>query len=138
MLVSAGILIIRDVSEGPEILLLKSAEFCRWGPPKGHLEKKENVYQAAIREVKEETGIRKDQIKILKGFQRLITYISGSKRQKSVLYFMAKLTDKTCQVRLSQEHSAYGWMKCNEAITLVDSPVLTELIQRAFSFYSEH
>jgi 8-oxo-dGTP pyrophosphatase MutT (NUDIX family) len=50
---SAGGLVVR----GPLILLISTLEGRRWQLPKGHLEAGETPEQAAVREVREETGV---------------------------------------------------------------------------------
>ena len=52
---SAGVIIVRFEKETPYFLLLGSFDF--WDFPKGNIERDENKIQAAIREVKEESGI---------------------------------------------------------------------------------
>lgn len=50
---SAGGLVVR----GEEVLMIRD-RFGRWTFPKGHLESGETAKQAAVREVREETGVR--------------------------------------------------------------------------------
>lgn len=47
------------ITEDPprRVLLLHHKKFGMWMPPGGHQENEENAYEAAIREVKEETGV---------------------------------------------------------------------------------
>jgi 8-oxo-dGTP pyrophosphatase MutT (NUDIX family) len=51
---SAGGLVLRD----GEILLISTRKGRRWQLPKGHLEPGETPEQAAVRETREETGVR--------------------------------------------------------------------------------
>ena len=55
--------------------------------PKGHLEKNETHLEAAIREIKEETGV--DAI-IIPGLKRTIKYKVPNGNFKEVVYFVAK------------------------------------------------
>jgi periplasmic divalent cation tolerance protein len=53
--VSAGGVIFRRGGDGFEIALIHARN--RWGLPKGHIEEGEGVEEAALREVREETGL---------------------------------------------------------------------------------
>ncbi|KAL5256946.1 hypothetical protein ACHWQZ_G012021 [Mnemiopsis leidyi] len=135
MLVSAGILILRNVSDTPEILLLKSTEGCCWGPPKGHLEGSENGFEAAIRETYEETGITLDKIDMIDGFQEFISYQSRSRRFKTVVFYLAKLVNSDVKITLSSEHNEYVWTNLSEALCLVQMEPVRKVLCNAFAFY---
>lgn len=53
---SAGGVVVRSSQGEPHILLIRDP-YQRWGLPKGHLEGDESPEEAALREVKEETGL---------------------------------------------------------------------------------
>ena len=53
---SAGFILFRQTSNGPLYLLLDYGK--HWDYAKGHLEEGESAWQAAVRELREETGIR--------------------------------------------------------------------------------
>jgi 8-oxo-dGTP pyrophosphatase MutT (NUDIX family) len=53
---SAGGVIFRRGDAGPHVLLIRDA-YAHWGLPKGHLEEGETPDVAALREVREETGL---------------------------------------------------------------------------------
>lgn len=54
---AAGAAIVRTAGVGPEVLLLHFASEDRWCLPKGHVEPGESLVAAAVREVREETGL---------------------------------------------------------------------------------
>lgn len=136
MLVSAGILILRNTSTNPEILLLKSAEGHCWGPPKGHLEGTENSFDAAIRETYEETGITIGQIDMIDGFQQLISYQSRSHRYKTVVFYLGKV-NSDIKVSLSSEHNEFVWSNLSEALRLIKMEPVKNLLCSAFAFYKD-
>ncbi len=53
---SAGGVVVRVRARVPNILLIRDP-YRRWGLPKGHLEAEEESAEAALREVREETGL---------------------------------------------------------------------------------
>jgi ADP-ribose pyrophosphatase YjhB (NUDIX family) len=53
---SAGGVVVRLIEGAPHILLIRDP-YRKWGLPKGHLEAGEGFPEAALREVREETGL---------------------------------------------------------------------------------
>jgi 8-oxo-dGTP pyrophosphatase MutT (NUDIX family) len=54
---STSVLVFKELSPEPEILLIFHKKLGKWMVPGGHVEPSENPQECAIREVKEETGI---------------------------------------------------------------------------------
>ena len=135
MPVSAGILLMRNASTTPEVLLLRSAEGRVWGLPKGHLNQSERTLDAALREIFEETGLTMDQFELVEGFHEMVAYRSRSNRNKTVAFFLGRLSDSNAKINLSSEHSAYVWTTQKEAISLVNIGTIRNLISYAFAFY---
>jgi len=111
MITSAGFIIIKD----KKILLLKSKKK-HFDFPKGHVESGEEIFQAAIRELKEETNIDIEDIKIIGG-PDIISYKvieQNEIKDKNVYYYYALLiSDK--EIKLSKEHEYYVWVPIDEA-----------------------
>ncbi len=53
---SAGGVVIRRAGEAVDVLLIRDP-YENWGLPKGHVERRETAREAALREVREETGL---------------------------------------------------------------------------------
>src|SRR5690606_16467259 len=53
---SAGGVVVRTLEAVPHVLLIRDP-YRNWGLPKGHLEPDEDAASAAVREVREETGL---------------------------------------------------------------------------------
>lgn len=86
-----------------------------WDFPKGHVERGEDDLTAALRELKEETGI--SDVEPLLGFRREVSYffMEGSERvSKKVIYFAFKASRP--DVTLSHEHLSYEWLQYDEAV----------------------
>eukprot|EP01104_Vermistella_antarctica_P003414 TRINITY_DN13604_c0_g1_i1.p1 TRINITY_DN13604_c0_g1~~TRINITY_DN13604_c0_g1_i1.p1 ORF type:complete len:414 (-),score=91.78 TRINITY_DN13604_c0_g1_i1:152-1393(-) len=99
---------------GLELLLLKHRH--RYDLPKGHVEEGEEHIETAYRELMEETGIKRTEIKRLPGFMHTSTYhptykrAGGEKVEKSVHIFMGVVSEG-CQIepRNLTEHQGFEW-----------------------------
>jgi 8-oxo-dGTP pyrophosphatase MutT (NUDIX family) len=111
---SAGFVIFRQTPKGPRFLLLDYGK--HWDYPKGHLEDGETAWQAAVRELREETGIR--QVDRVNRFQRNMHYSFHSKKKgpvsKTVTYFLGRT--RTADIKLSDEHEDYAWLSYEKAL----------------------
>lgn len=99
---SAGVIVFRESARGREYLLLDYGKY--WEYPKGHVEPGETDARAAIRELKEETGI--DDLTLIDGFGEEIRYFfrphGKGLVQKSVVFFLGLTRAK--EIHLSHEH----------------------------------
>ncbi len=80
---SAGGLLVR----GPEVLLISLAGGERWQLPKGHVEPGESEEQAAVREVREETGVTGRPLERLPEIEYWFVQ-AGQRVHKQVDYFL--------------------------------------------------
>ena len=88
--ISAGAILY--TKENDEILyLLIRDNHGNWGFPKGHLEEGEDLFQAAHREIKEETGI---DAMIDTDFREDLSYIMPNGIAKCSVYFLAEYSDQ--------------------------------------------
>ncbi len=86
-----------------------------WDFPKGKVEENETYKEAALREVKEETGLT---VTLQEGFEQSIIYffkdLQGDLVDKTVIYFTGEASSK--EVLLSAEHTDYIWLPFNESV----------------------
>jgi bis(5'-nucleosidyl)-tetraphosphatase len=111
---SAGIVIFRKENSKNLFLLLRYPSG-HWDFVKGKMEKDESTHETAIRETKEETGIK--DVSFLENFEEWIDYnfqYQGELVQKKVVFFLAET--KTKEVEISHEHLDYIWMDYNTAM----------------------
>lgn len=116
---SAGIITFR-LSDNfrREYLLLRYAAGGHWGFPKGHVESGEPRREAAVRELREETGIRV--VGLFSGFQQKIDY--SYRRQncnyhKRVVFYLGRCSAD--QIHLSSEHIDYRWADSSKALEML-------------------
>jgi 8-oxo-dGTP pyrophosphatase MutT (NUDIX family) len=111
--VSSGGLVLRRTATGFDILLIGRGEPRLWSLPKGHVEPKETDEEAALREVREETGCWAEIIVKLSDIAYWF-YVNQRKHKKSVhFYLMRYLSGDTA----NHDHEAdeAAWFEINEA-----------------------
>lgn len=133
--VSAGAILYRDTRDEREYLLLKSRAN-DWEFPKGTVESGEELQQAAIREVVEETGI--EDFRLLDGFRDEYEYVfevDGERIEKTVHLFIAKSEEATAD--LSPEHKDLQWRDIEQAANTVTHDGPREILERAHEYIDE-
>lgn len=85
---SSGGLVVRN----GHVLLIATAGGRRWQLPKGHVELGESNQQAAVREVREETGVSGRVVAELPGIDYFFVEKDGRKVRKHVDYFLLDYT----------------------------------------------
>ena len=130
--ISAGIVIFRRTTNGPRFLLLyHGGQY--WNFPKGKIESEEKGLQTALREVKEETGINRNELRFIAHFREEEKFFYTRNREKIfkiVILYLAET--RRSQIRVSYEHEGYAWLALAEAkILLRKYPQNIEVLKRA-------
>jgi 8-oxo-dGTP pyrophosphatase MutT (NUDIX family) len=132
---SAGVVVVRDTSEGWRFLLLRA--FTHWDFPKGMVEAGEEPLKAAVREVKEETLIEDLDFAWGEDFVETGPYSRG----KIARYYLARTS--TIEVSLPvieelgrPEHNEFRWVDEHEALKLV-SPRVEPIVNWAVARLNE-
>ncbi|MGH7708271.1 MAG: NUDIX hydrolase [Vulcanimicrobiaceae bacterium] len=87
--VSAGGLVLRRGGAGYDALLIGRGQPRVWSLPKGHVEARETHEQAALREVREETGCWGEILTKLSEISYWF-YLNGSKHKKAVHFYLMR------------------------------------------------
>jgi 8-oxo-dGTP pyrophosphatase MutT (NUDIX family) len=109
---SAGGLVVR----GGEVLLISTAGGKRWQLPKGHLEGAELPEEAAVREVREETGVTGRVIAPLSGIDYTFVERGVRRISKHVDYFLLAYEGGSEDDFDPREVVAARWFEWPEAI----------------------
>ncbi len=133
--ISAGLVVFRRTEEGPKFLLLYHGGRY-WNFPKGKIEVEERSLEAAVREVREETGLRATDLRIKKRFKAYerFTFFRNKKRIfKIVIFYLAET--KRRQIRISAEHGGFGWFLYRDAQALLRVYKDSEIVlKQAYDF----
>jgi len=120
---SAGFICFRrrgnDVPGNIEYLLLDYGR--HWEYAKGHVNRGESDLDAAVRELREETGIT--DVHVVEGFRHELVYFFRDRRKglirKTVVFFLAETSVGDDEVLLSEEHIAFAFLPYEEAVKRV-------------------
>jgi bis(5'-nucleosidyl)-tetraphosphatase len=129
---SAGAVVVFMSDSKPEYLLLHYTAG-HWDFPKGNIEAGETEREAAVREIREETGIA--DIEFVEGFSNTISYKYRRVRRlvdKQVVFFLA-LT-KTRDVTISHEHIGFAWKSYDDAMEQLTYKSARNLLEAAAQF----
>lgn len=118
-------------SEDMDVLVLQRANYMKnfrgmWGVVGGSIEKEETPEEAALREVKEETGMSKE--------NEDIDYVKQIGKIKhddgSISYLFQVWTVEIPEVKLSKEHQRYKWISNTDQIKGKWMPGIKEEIDK--------
>jgi len=120
---AAGVIVFRRTDAGCLFLLVLSRLTKRplWEFPKGGVDEGESLLEAALRELREETGLAGDAVRLVEGFERSERYRfsvgQGARRtliQKNVTYFLAEALSEEVRISPAEAHE-YAWVDIDEA-----------------------
>ena len=137
---SAGGIIFKQTKSGPIFLLIKNMAMrdpdkSYWGFPKGHLNAGESSKEAAIREVKEEVGLRVEIIDKI-GQSSYIFQVNGEKIFKIVTMFLMQV--KKGQILIQDlEISEAKWLGSEQVLELLSFSNDKKLFQKALEIYGK-
>lgn len=130
-------LAVRGICEfNGKYLLLKirsksSHDAGRWEIPGGKVKKCEYFDNALKREYLEETGLEVDVDSLLNVVRRDYTACKTNEDVKSIQLIM-KVTCKSDEVTISEEHDDYGWFGFDEIEEMISNGLLTPPAAEAF------
>ncbi len=133
--VSAGIIIFRKTDAGLKYLLLYRGRNY-WNFPKGKIEQGEQSFRTALREIKEETGLKPNELRFqsqFKAFERFVFQYQQEKIFRVVILYLAET--RQAQIKISAEHEGFGWFTASEAQKILTKHKETfAILKRAHEF----
>ncbi|HXG64382.1 MAG TPA: NUDIX hydrolase [Blastocatellia bacterium] len=132
-LAAGGVVIDARNGVEPLALLVHRPQYDDWSFPKGGLDEGETFEQAALREVREETGIECRVVRPLASVRYRYRTRSGAERPKLVHYFLMEPTGGFPQPQ-EGEVDLVEWVPAKDALTRLsyerDREILEEVLKR--------
>ncbi|MDR2166970.1 MAG: NUDIX domain-containing protein [Clostridiales bacterium] len=132
------------IHKGKVLLLYKShgKKYIGWVLPKGTVEEKENLRQAALREVKEETKVIAKILKYLgktsytfKGWDKELQQASDDVVNKTVHWYLMSAPSHYCRPQYEENFADAGFYKKHEAFHLLKFNDEKQIILKAYDEY---
>lgn len=138
--VSYGVIPFFKEAEGWSVLVIHqygSQGDVYWGFPKGHREGDEQGIDAAVRELKEETGVGDVNVDGTREFTQVYTFIEESTRiEKTVKYFIGYVSDKTTKIQVAEVADA-KWCTPEEVRKLLTYENSQRIFEEAMRYVEE-
>jgi 8-oxo-dGTP pyrophosphatase MutT (NUDIX family) len=116
----AGFVVYRRTSDGVKFLLLyRRGNY--WNFPKGHFKPGETSMDVALRELEEETGIKKSELRIVPNFrayERFYFKVGNEGIYDTVILFLAETHQAEIRIE-PREHSGFGWFLYHDALSVI-------------------
>lgn len=128
--ISAGGVVIHD----DKVLVLRKFRG-DWVLPKGRLEVGETREQAALREVKEETGVQTQIVRYVGFVKYLYRHHDGEKVRKTVYYYLMSAEKVDVRPQREEGFCEAALMDEDRALELLKHDAERNMVQRAFRFY---
>ncbi|MBI5220990.1 MAG: NUDIX domain-containing protein [Candidatus Liptonbacteria bacterium] len=118
--VVAGMIIFYPSEEGAKYLFLyRRGNY--WNFPKGHFEAGEDSLEAALREVAEETGLTRRDLRVIPNFQarQNFSFVHGNEHiHDTVVLYLAETRNPRVVIS-PREHSGYAWFLYHDALRML-------------------
>jgi len=116
---------------GQPLFLLIRDSYKNWGFPKGHIEAGEQPETAALREVREETGLTDLSIRSLVDTIDWFFRFRGQLIHKVCHFYLMETASATTSPQRAEGITACRWTRFEEAQSLISYANARELLQRA-------
>ena len=119
------------LKNGDKILILKRGDRVRtykgkWACVYGYLEKNEEALERAYEEIKEETGLKREDVKLIKAGKPIEFYDEKENMNWRVHPFLFEA--KRSNIKIDWEHTEYKWIHPEEIVKYETVPKLKEVI----------
>lgn len=121
-----------------KILILKRSDKVRtykgmWGGVAGYIEENEKPYDTAIKEIKEETSLEKEDVELLKQLNPVYftDFYNKQRYDWKIFPFLFKIKEKR-KIKIDWEHSQYRWISPSQIKKFDTVPHLKDIVSKLF------
>ncbi len=132
---SAGGVVYRHTEQKTQILFVLDP-YRKWALPKGHIEPGESREEAALREVEEETGVPRGDLRIVGKIGKLkyrFTFNGQKIRKKVYFYLLEAVTEAKVRPQPAEKITAVKWVNVAEAIDFSGYKNAQKIIRRGIA-----
>lgn len=123
-------MVVRVVHGAPRVLLIRDP-YDRWGLPKGHLEGEEEEAEAALREVREETGLMRLRLGPDLGRINWVFRLRGRRIHKYCRFYLMSSPKGSPRPQLAEGITECRWFSLAAASDRVDYENARGILERA-------
>lgn len=132
---SAGGVVYRRTSKKTQILFVLDP-YSKWALPKGHIEPGESRKAAARREIEEETGIPRGDLRVVKKLGKLkyrFTFKGQKIYKKVYFYLLEAVTKAEIRPRPEEKITDVKWVNVAEAVEFSAYKNAEKILRKALS-----
>ena len=124
------------VNDEGKLLILKRSEMVKtykgqWGVVAGYVEENEKPYQTAIKEIKEEVGLEKNDVNLVKQYGPVeFTDVYEGKSYDWQIYVFVFIIKKNSKINIDWEHIEKRWILPSEIGEYNTVPFLKEIVTK--------
>ena len=122
------------INNDGEILILKRSNKVKtykglWGGVAGYVEENEEPYETAIKEIKEEVGLKKEDISLIKQLDPIVftDFYEQKRYDWKIFVFLFRIRKKS-KIKIDWEHSEYRWISPLEIVKYDTVPHLKDVV----------
>ena len=126
------------INKDKKLLILKRSEKVstykgQWGGVAGYIEENETPIQTALKEISEEVGLAKSDVKLIKelGPVKITDFYKGNRYDWEIFFFVFEMTKKG-KIKIDWEHFEYRWIEPFEIEKYDTVPYLKEIVKKLF------
>ena len=122
------------INNDGKILILKRSNKVKtykglWGGVAGYVEENEEPYETAIKEIKEEVGLKKEDISLIKQLDPIVftDFYEQKRYDWKIFVFLFRIRKKS-KIKIDWEHSEYRWISPLEIVKYDTVPHLKDVV----------